>query len=51
MEESAYVGITLIRDFYVNACKAGDPGSNPGPGEDFSLKLLLLYFFEWYDSE
>ena len=21
------------------ACKAGDPGSNPGPSENFSLKL------------
>ena len=21
------------------ACKAGDPGSNPGPGKYFSLKL------------
>ena len=28
--------------------RAGDQGSNPGPGEDFSLKLLklaLLYNF------
>ena len=23
------------------ACRAGDPGSNPGPGENFSLKLLI----------
>ena len=21
--------------------RAGDPGSNPGPGENFSLKLLI----------
>ena len=40
-------GLVLI----MLAHRAGDPGSNPGPGEDFSLKLLLLYFFEWYDSE
>ena len=24
------------------ARKAGDPGSNPGPGDNFSLKLLIL---------
>ena len=24
------------------ARRAGDPGSNPGPGENFSLKLLIL---------
>ena len=23
--------------------RAGDPGSNPSPGENFSLKLLILY--------
>ena len=23
------------------ARRAGDPGSNPGPGENFSLKLLI----------
>ena len=23
------------------AHRAGDPGSNPGPGENFSLKLLI----------
>ena len=23
------------------ARRAGDPGSNPGPGENFSLKVLL----------
>ena len=25
----------------VPVCRAGDPGSNPGPGENFSLKLLI----------
>ena len=25
------------------ARRAGDPGSIPGPGENFSLKLLVLY--------
>ena len=25
----------------VPARRAGDPGSNPGPGENFSLKLLI----------
>ena len=24
------------------ARRAGDPGSNPGPGENFSLKLLII---------
>ena len=24
------------------AGRAGDPGSNPGPGENFSLKLLIV---------
>ena len=23
--------------------RAGDPGSNPGPGENFFLKLLISY--------
>ena len=23
------------------ACRAGDPGSNPGPGENLALKLLI----------
>ena len=23
------------------ACRAGDAGSNPGPGENFSLKLIV----------
>ena len=23
---------------------AGDPGSNPGPGENFSLKLLIYIY-------
>ena len=26
-----------------SARKAGDPGSNPGPGENFSPKLITLY--------
>ena len=25
------------------ACRAGDPGSNPCPGENFSLKLLINF--------
>ena len=24
------------------ACRAGDPGLNPGPRENFSIKLLIL---------
>ena len=24
--------------------RSGDPGSNPGPGENFSLKLLTIIF-------
>ena len=27
----------------VPARRAGDPGSIPGPGENFSLKLLIFY--------
>ena len=27
------------------ARRAGDPGSNPGPGENFSLKLLNYVLF------
>ena len=57
MEENTYLGITLISGFYVNdtyrqdrlggllviepARRAGDPGLNPGPGKNFSLKLLI----------
>ena len=26
------------------ARRAGDPGSNPGPGENFSLKLLIYIY-------
>ena len=26
---------------------AEDPDSNPGPGENFSLKLLLLIYIRW----
>ena len=26
------------------ARRAGDPGSNPGPGENFSLKLLISIY-------
>ena len=31
------------------ARRAGDPGSIPGPGENFSLKLLIKYRFGKYD--
>ena len=27
------------------ARRAGDPGSNPGPGENFSLKLLIVLHY------
>ena len=27
------------------ARRAGDPGSIPGPGENFSLKLLIISLF------
>ena len=27
--------------------RAGDPGSNPGPGENFSLKLLVAVGFHY----
>ena len=29
------------------ARRAGDPGSNPGPGENFSLKLILNHFIKF----
>ena len=29
---------------------AGDPGSNPGPGETFSLKLLMYDLSEGYSK-
>ena len=29
------------------AHRAGDPGSIPGPGENFSLKLLKLQFVDF----
>ena len=28
--------------------RAGDPGSNPGPGENFYLKLLIYYLLDGY---
>ena len=37
----------------VPARRAGDPGSNPGPGENFSLKLLhiwILLFSGWLEE-
>ena len=30
------------------ARRAGDPGSNPGPGEKFSLKLLIYIYIYLY---
>ena len=30
------------------ARRAGDPGLNPGPGENFSLKLLIYILFSAY---
>ena len=30
------------------ARRAGDPGSNPGQGENFSLKLLIYYLPDGY---
>ena len=32
------------------ACRAGDPGSNPGPGKTFSLKLLIYDLSEGYSK-
>ena len=29
---------------------AGDPGSNPGPGENFSLKLLIYELSDGYSE-
>ena len=29
---------------------AGDPGSNPGPGENFSLKLLMYDLPDGYSE-
>ena len=33
-----HLGVQLFR---APVRRAGDPGSNPGPGENFSLKLLI----------
>ena len=34
------------------AHRAGDPGSNPGPDEKFSLKLLIKKWLdEWFVAE
>ena len=30
--------------------RAGDPGSNPGPGENFSLKLLIYDLSDGYSE-
>ena len=30
--------------------RAGDPGSNPGPGENFSLKLLIYNLPDGYSE-
>ena len=32
------------------ARRAGDPGSNPGPGENFSLKLLMYDLPDGYSE-
>ena len=52
-EENTYFVFTLIRGFYgpvdrlgglvviAPARRDGDRGSNPGPGENFSLKLYI----------
>ena len=32
------------------ARRAGDPGSIPGPGENFSLKLLIYDLLEGYSK-
>ena len=32
------------------ARRAGDPGSNPGPGENFSLKLLIYDLPDGYSE-
>ena len=34
----------------VPARTAGDPGSNPGPGENFSLKLLIYNLSDGYSE-
>ena len=33
------------------ARRAGDPGSNPGPDEHFSLKLLIYDLPDGYSNE
>ena len=33
------------------ASRTGDPGSNPGSGENFSLKLLIyIYIYNYFDG-
>ena len=31
------------------ARRTGDPGSNSGPGDNFSLELLIIYYFAFPD--
>ena len=36
--------------YSASAYIAGDPGSNPGPGENFSLKLLIYDLPDGYSE-
>ena len=52
-------GINLIRGFYINnntriclvviapARRAGDPGSNPGPDENFFSEVINIRIIRW----
>ena len=38
-----HLGVLVV---IASARRAWDPGSNPGPGEDFSLKLLTITYIK-----
>ena len=40
----------VMMKFIAPARRAGDPGSIPGPGENFSLKLLIYDLSEGYSN-
>ena len=47
----AQLMIWVVQLVRVPACKAGDPGSNQGPGENFSLKLTTQDLTEGYSEK
>ena len=42
--------IQTLNNLRAPARRAGDPGSNPGPGDNFSLKLLIYGLPDGYSE-